>query len=256
MTNLNLQGNEPSSDIFFTSYIQSGEVLRKGDKFASKEACQRAIKKWHMANNVDFEVDRSNLERYIIICKNPECAFRLCASYRKRSDARVIGSISQQHTRVNSNTSQDHTKLSYDLICQEILPLINCDLSVKVKTIISHIVTAYNYTPSYIKAWIVKTKAIEIVYGNWEESYKNLPRYLTALQTYAPDTVSILETFPAHSPDGTRVQGNGIFHRVFWAFQPCIRGFAYCKPILQIDGTWLYGKYKRTMLMVLEQDLF
>ncbi|XP_058779636.1 uncharacterized protein LOC131653497 [Vicia villosa] len=148
MTNLNLQGDEPSSNIFFTSYIQSDEVLRKGDKFPSKEACQRTIKKWHMANNVDFEVDRPNLERYIIICKNPECAFRLCASYRKRSDAWVIGSISQQHTCVNSNTSQDHTMLSCDLICQEILPLINCDPSVKVKTIISHIVTAYNYTPS------------------------------------------------------------------------------------------------------------
>ncbi|XP_058785376.1 uncharacterized protein LOC131660210 [Vicia villosa] len=149
--------------------------------------------------------------------------------------------------------SQDHTKLSYDLICQEILPLINCDPSLKVKTIISHIVTAYNYTPSYRKAWIAKTKTIEIVYGNWEESYKTLPCYLIALQTYAPNTVSILETLPAHAPDGTRVQGNGIFHRLFWAFQPCIRGFAYFKPILQIDETWLYGKYKGTMFMAVAQ---
>ncbi|XP_058746800.1 uncharacterized protein LOC131619750 [Vicia villosa] len=207
-----------------------------------------------MAHNVYFEVDRSNQERYIIICKNPECAFRLCASYRKRSDAWVIGSISQQHICVNSNTAQDHTKLSYDLICQEILSLINCDPSLKVKTIISYNVTTYNYTPSYRKVWIAKTKVIEIVYGNWEESYKTLPRYLTALQTYAPDTVAILETLPAHAPDGTRVQGNGIFHRLFWAFQPCIRGFAYCKLILQIDGTWLYGKYKGTMLMSVAQD--
>ncbi|XP_058784588.1 uncharacterized protein LOC131659414 [Vicia villosa] len=150
--------------------------------------------------------------------------------------------------------SQDHTKLSYDLICQEILPLINCDLSLKVKTIISHIVTTYNYTPSYKKAWIAKTKAIEIVYDNREESYKKFPCYLTALQTYAPDTVSILETLPAHALDGTHVQGNGIIHRLLWAFQPCIRGFSYCKPILQIDGTWLYGKYKGTMLMAIARD--
>ncbi|XP_058761084.1 uncharacterized protein LOC131634432 [Vicia villosa] len=254
MTNLNLQGDEPSSDIFFNPYIQSDEVLKTRDKFPSKEACLRTIKKWHMARNVDFTVDRSNLERYIIIYKNHDGAFRLCASYRKRSDAWVIGSISQQHTCVNSNMCQDHTKLSYDLIYQEILPLINGDPSLKVKTIISHIVIAYNYTPSYIKAWIAKTKVIQIVYGNWEGSFKKLPRYLTTLQTYAPDTVSILETLPAHALDGTRVQGNEIFHRLFWAFQPCIRGFSYCKPILQIDGTWLCGKYKGTMLMVVAQD--
>ncbi|XP_058784277.1 uncharacterized protein LOC131659052 [Vicia villosa] len=150
--------------------------------------------------------------------------------------------------------SQDHRKLSYDLICQEILPFINCDPSLKVKTITSHIITSYNYTISYRKTWLEKTKVIEIVYGNWDESYKKLPHYLTALQTYAPDTISILETLPTHAPDGTRVQGNGIFHRLFWAFQPCIRGFAYCKPILQIDGNCLYGKYKGTLLMDVAQD--
>src|SRR4051812_45103979 len=152
MSNLNLEGDEPSSDIFFTPYIQSDDELKEGDKFPSKEACLRTIKKWHMAHNVDFEVDRSNLERYVITCKNPKCGFRLLASYRKRSNAWVIWSIMQQHTCVNPNTSQDHTKLSGDLICQEILPLISSDPSLKVKNIISHIVTAYNYTPSYRKA--------------------------------------------------------------------------------------------------------
>ncbi|XP_058753389.1 uncharacterized protein LOC131626586 [Vicia villosa] len=178
----------------------------------------------------------------------------LHASYRKRSDSWVIGYISQDHTCVNTNVSQDRRKLSYAIICQEILPLVDKDPSLKVKTIISHIVATYNYTPSYRKAWLAKTKAIKIVYGNWEDSYKRLPRFLYALQIYAPGTVTILETLPAQSPDGTCLQGNVIFHRLFWAFRPCVQGFAYCKPILQIDGTWLYGKYKGTLLMAVAQD--
>ncbi|XP_058760996.1 uncharacterized protein LOC131634328 [Vicia villosa] len=207
-----------------------------------------------MANNVDFRVDRANVERYKIYCRNTDCGFRLHASYRKRSDSWVIGYISQDHTCVNTNVSQDHRKLSYDIICQEILPLVEKDPSLKVKTIISHIVATYNYTPSYRKAWLAKTKVIEVVYGNWEDSYKRLPHFLYALQLYAPGTVTILETLPAQSPDGTSLQGNVIFHRLFWAFRPCVQGFSYCKPILQIDGTWLYGKYKGTMLMVVAQD--
>ncbi|WJX88968.1 RING-type E3 ubiquitin transferase [Trifolium repens] len=33
-----------------------------------------------------------------------------------------------------------------------------------------------------------------------------------------------------------------------------VDGFAYCKPIVQVDGTWLYGKYKGTLLMATTQD--
>nr|KYP35771.1 hypothetical protein KK1_043177 [Cajanus cajan] len=44
------------------------------------------------------------------------------------------------------------------------------------------------------------------------------------------------------------------FHRVFWTFKPCIHGFKYCKPIVQVDGTFLYGKYKGTLLVFVTQD--
>ncbi|XP_058741947.1 uncharacterized protein LOC131614369 [Vicia villosa] len=249
MRNLNFDGDEPSSDIFYDPYTQTDARLKEGDTFRSKEECIMAIKRFHMANNVDFKVDRTNVERYKIKCRNPDCGFKLGASYQKRSDSWVIGVISQDHTCVNTNVSQDHRKLSYDIICQEIFPLVDKDPLVKVKTIISHIVATYNYTPSYRKTWLAKTKAIELVYENWEDSYKQLPRFLFALQIYALGTVTILKTLPAQSPDGTCLQGNVIFHRLFWAFRPRVQGFAYCKPILQIDGTWLYGTYKGTLLM-------
>ncbi|XP_058749008.1 uncharacterized protein LOC131621962 [Vicia villosa] len=254
MSNVDMAGDEPSSDIFHNVCMQSDATLKEKDSFRSKDECMQAIKKFHMLNSMDFKVDRTNAERYKIKCTNTECLFKLTASYRLRSDSWVIGKISQPHTCINSSRSQDHRKLSYDLICQEILPLINNDPSLKVRTIISHITKVYNYTPSYRKAWLAKTKAIEQVYGNWEESYKELPRYLNALCTYAPGTVYEMETLPAYAPNGTLVSGNGIFRRLFWAFQPCIRGFAFCKPIIQIDGTWLYGKYKGTLLMAVAQD--
>ena len=74
------------------------------------------------------------------------------------------------------------------------------------------------------------------------------------MKTYLPGTVIDLQTLPAISNEGTRLGDRRIFHRLFWAFQPCIRGFAYCKPIVQVDGTWLYGKYRGTLLMVVAQD--
>jgi hypothetical protein len=35
-----------------------------------------------------------------------------------------------------------------------------------------------------------------------------------------------------------------IFGRAFWAFGASITGFQYYHPLISIDGTHLYGKYK------------
>ena len=38
---------------------------------------------------------------------------------------------------------------------------------------------------------------------------------------------------------------------MFWAFAPSIAGFAHCRPIISIDGTHLYGKYKGKLLIAM-----
>ncbi|KAL4371397.1 hypothetical protein AHAS_Ahas06G0162900 [Arachis hypogaea] len=34
-------------------------------------------------------------------------------------------------------------------------------------------------------------------------------------------------------------------------FPPCVKAFKYCKPLISIDGTHLYGKYGGTLLTVI-----
>ena len=45
-----------------------------------------------------------------------------------------------------------------------------------------------------------------------------------------------------------------ILHYVFWAFAPCIEGFRHCKPMISIDGTHLYGKYRGVLLIAIATD--
>ena len=44
------------------------------------------------------------------------------------------------------------------------------------------------------------------------------------------------------------------FYRVFWAFGPSIEGFKHCKPMISIDVTFLYGKYKGKLMIAMAQD--
>ena len=45
-----------------------------------------------------------------------------------------------------------------------------------------------------------------------------------------------------------------IFQCVFWLFKLSIEEFEHCRPVLSIDGTHLYEKYKCTLLIVMGCD--
>ena len=53
------------------------------------------------------------------------------------------------------------------------------------------------------------------------------------------DTRMFYHTMP------TNVDDTRFLHYVFWSFGPCIDGFKYCKPVISIFGTNLYGKSQR-----------
>ena len=45
-----------------------------------------------------------------------------------------------------------------------------------------------------------------------------------------------------------------IFQCVFWSFKPSIEGFEHYRPVMSIDGTHLYGKYKCTLFIAMGCD--
>src|SRR3954465_10899852 len=45
-----------------------------------------------------------------------------------------------------------------------------------------------------------------------------------------------------------------VFGRAFWAFEQCVRAFQHCRPVISIDGTFLTGQYKGTLLVAVASD--
>ena len=69
-----------------------------------------------------------------------------------------------------------------------------------------------------------------------------------ALVQVNPGCVVTWKTFDYH------MHNTEVFQCVFWAFHPSIEGFNHCQPILSIDGTHFYGKYKGTLMIVMGCD--
>jgi len=74
---------------------------------------------------------------------------------------------------------------------------------------------------------------------------------MAVIQHYMPGTIVkfLNKEYMQHVGDNVEM-----FHRVFWAYKPCIDAFDHLKPLIQIDGTFLYEKYKRTLLIAMSQD--
>ncbi|KAH1203586.1 hypothetical protein GmHk_17G049791 [Glycine max] len=219
-----------------------GQELYVGMDFDSKDAVKNALKQYVMKVHQSFKVVEMKSHKYIVCCPNNSaespCPFYMRAILSKKTDAWKLTQWGGQHTCLNMTMTQDHEKLDSNLIATCIVERINSEFSYKV---------------SYRKAWMAKQKAIAIEYGDWEESYAKLSSWLTHMQKNSPG--SYFQILHDDFIVGNSVsREHRVFHRVFWTFGQCKEAFKYCKPIIQVDGTHLYGKYRGILLMATSQD--
>ena len=59
--------------------------------------------------------------------------------------------------------------------------------SISIALIQERVISEVGYTVSYAKAWKAKQKAVAKVYGDWQESYDELPRWLDYMRQFTPD---------------------------------------------------------------------
>lgn len=79
--------------------------------------------------------------------------------------------------------------------------------------------------------------------GSFESGYQDLPSYLYLIRRANPGTFTKLE-----------VDGEDQFKYMFIAFSASIHGFRFMRKVVVVDGTFLQGKYKGTLLIATTQD--
>jgi hypothetical protein len=105
------------------------------------------------------------------------------------------------------------------------------------------------YNVSYGKARRAKEDIFESLYGTYEDAYNYDPRLLNQIVVTNRWTQVFLKYRPHPWEENQR-----ILDRVLWAFPQTIQVFHHCRPVLSIDGTFLTGKYKGTLLVAIAAD--
>ncbi|XP_073290954.1 uncharacterized protein [Primulina huaijiensis] len=104
------------------------------------------------------------------------------------------------------------------MIASTLLGIVRCDPAYEIKYVRESIKEKYGYDISYDKAWQSLKRAVEVVYGTWENSVTLLPKYMRALSKYNSGTVVEL------------------------------------KHLRLVDGTHMYTKYKYKLLIAVTLD--
>ena len=169
-----------------------------------------------------------------------------------RTDQWKITNIHQPHSCLSAQAKQNHSQCTANYLARRVLGIVQLGSETSVASLMESIFAFSGYRVSYSKAWRAKQKAVALLWGDWKESYAMVPRHLCAMSYYNPGMF-----WCTHSPELTQLD-NGVWkhilHRVFWCFPQCSESFQHCRPVVMVDGTFLTGKYKGTLLMALAVD--
>ncbi|XP_016164286.1 uncharacterized protein LOC107606781 [Arachis ipaensis] len=233
----------------------SSAEFQIGQSFQSKDEVVLSVKDYSIRRGVEYRVIESDHLKYHGKCKDfgKGCTWLIRVALRARKGTWEVRRYNGPHTCLATSISSDHRQLDYHVICARILPMVRADAVVTVKVLQQATEADYGFRPSYRKVWMAKQKAVAQIYGDWEESYAELPRWILGIQATMPGTITVLKTSPVRVGGGVD-ESTEYFHRLFWTFPPCVEAFRHCKPLVSIDGTHLYGKYGGTLLLAIAQD--
>ncbi|RYQ95583.1 hypothetical protein Ahy_B08g090934 isoform E [Arachis hypogaea] len=210
---------------------------------------------YNIRRGIQYKVVESDYHQYVGKCSEfgNGCTWLIRLSLQQRKGIWEVKRYNGPHTCLATSISSDHRSLDYHVISTYIMPMVRADASVSIKVLLNATAAHFGFRPMYRRVWLAKQRAVAHIYGDWDESYNELPRWVLGVQLTMPGTVAVLRTSPI------RVWGQvddlqAYFHRLFWTFPPCIEAFRHCKSLVSIDGTHLYGKYGGTLLVTIAQD--
>jgi len=236
-----------------SSFVVGGE-FEKGMIFDCKKSLLDMVKKYSIQRNQFYTTVTSNENVLHLRCQR-KCGWALRGTKTNlNGTAFKIVSYKGPHRDncVNDVPLSDHRHLDSSIISDYVKPYIEKDPCLRIEFIQQLIAQQFQFDVPYRRAWYAKQKAIADIFGDWESSYNKLPLFMQALKESNPGTVVVWKFKPI--AEGFYYSNMEVFERVFWAFKPCIDGFTHCMPVISIDGTHLYGKYKGTLLVATSVD--
>lgn len=218
--------------------------LEVNAKFDDVNAVRRAVKGAAIAQNFEISVLRSDTKRYTVQCKNHAkgCKWRLHASkIDRKAPIFSIKNFISEHTCQGADRATNK-EISSSWLAEKIIDRLRENPDYRPSEIVQDLRTAAGIEVPYKSAWSAKEKARKMILGSSEDDYTLLPLYCESLKQVNKDSAAFVEDVGGH------------FSRLFLSFGACIEGFAYCRPLIELDCVYLKNRHSGVLLYATGAD--
>ncbi|XP_015966346.1 uncharacterized protein LOC107490089 [Arachis duranensis] len=167
-----------------------------GQQFQDKEEAVLSLKTYSIRRGVQYKVVESDYRQYVGKCYEfgNGCTWLIRLSLWKRKGIWEVKRYNGPHTCLATSISSDHRSLDYHVISAFIMPMVRADASVCIKILLNATEAHFGFRSTYRRVWLAKQKAVAYIYGDWDESYNDLPRWVLGVQLTMHGSVAVLRT--------------------------------------------------------------
>ncbi|XP_028107822.1 uncharacterized protein LOC114306739 [Camellia sinensis] len=200
-----------------------------------------ALCKYAVEIGFEFVYVKNEKCRVTAMCSMREskaCLWRVHASLESANNFFYIRTLHDEHTCGATVHTSKNSRMSSNLVASLIVNEVHRNPQTRPIDVVRQFTDQYGLTITYNHAWLGVEKARTTTFGDLFMSYDEIRWYMAIVMSTNPGSYLRLDN--NHQ--------SGRFKRFFVAFNAFIQGFRHCHPLLFIDGTFLKGKYKGTLL--------
>ncbi|KAE8776320.1 hypothetical protein D1007_51080 [Hordeum vulgare] len=158
-------------------------IILPGSKFETFFELKMWLDEYSVTHYRPHKVVHSNMKlRYTVACEDRGCPWIVRARPWKGGPGWNIVSCMPhmcQGKRVDGAlSSQSHRQLTSEFIAYRLSNSISSLPTMSIKSVQDLVKALFHYEVKYGKAWKAKQAAFKMLYGDWEEAYNRIPRYI------------------------------------------------------------------------------
>lgn len=241
--------------------------LQLGLKFRSAELLRKAVR-WHaIEQRFDYYFLHNSSKRITIYCRDRcdcpwdakrtrkigcfcreedlNCQFKLYAVKLPLQETWQIRTLSGEHKCVRGIMT---SKVNSEYLAEKYLEEFRGDSQWKLKNFMKRVEQDLGIVITYSKAWLARSRARVILYGNAADQYARVWDYAIAIKEHNPGSTAVVKVNRIERPPP-------LFERMYVCLHGCKQGFKRgCRPIIGVDGCHLKGTYPGMCLAAVGKD--
>lgn len=166
-------------------------------------------------------------------CHDPNCKWLCYVKDNAREPTVVVKTLVPEHTYI-----YDPTGKNYLVNSKWVAQILEEDVKVHHKTyksrdIVLEVWSRFGVSVSYWIGWSFRWKIMELIHGNYEQSYRDTPKCVRNIINQNPGSLALVRRKEDQSFNGMIVVFDTSLHRFVKA----------CRPLVGFHGCFLKGKF-------------